>query len=466
MTRITKGILFGLLLSALFSPVTHAATLTAASCNVTDVQTAVNLASNGDTVIIPNGDCTWNSGINTNKQITITGQTKGGVILRMGPGITNGNAMLTVDTGTSFSTIIANLKFYAGPSPCDTLGSGAPAGTCGSGSYIFLNGSVTDKPPLIHDNYFNVPGDFQIFTAVTYRRWGGGVIYNNVFESTTNRLCATGPDTIGSGLGCGSQSGDLQFKAIDGGTSWSAPSTMGTDDTTGLNNVYAETNTFNNVGQIDCDDGVRLVFRHNILNDSTFICHGADTSAYGVRHAEIYDNTFNFHSSGTWTFSGVTGSYPLNLNAFVDLRGGTMLLTGNTMPAISSQVWGAKPTAKLHIEQIDRNSGPDACCPAGYACFHQVGRGQNNTLEPTYIWGNSGTGTPGSPSVENSGYGQCTTNSNYNNPGFYVQLNRDYYSGTAKPGWARYPYPHPLTQGTGTSAAPPAPPTKLQLAVH
>lgn len=462
MTNARKGILFGLLFSIFCSATTYAATLTAASCNTSDVQSAINAVNQGDTVIIPNGRCTWNSGITTSKQINIQGQNKGSVILVMGTGITNGTAMLTVNTGTSFKTTISNINWMPGPPPCDTLGDHAPSGTCGSGSYIFLSGAVTDQPPLIHDNYFNVPGDFVIFTAITYQRYGGGVIYNNVFESTTNALCQTGPDTVGSGLGCGSQSGDLQFKDPNHATtSWSSADTMGTTDTTGLNNIYIEDNTFNNVGQSpDCDDGARLVFRHNTMNDSTFICHGDDTSAFGARHAEIYDNTWNIHTSGTWTFSGTTGYYPLNINALVDLRGGTMVVTGNVMPNPSNAVWGPKTTVKLHIEQIDRNAGPDACCPEGYACLHQVGRGQNNGPDPTYIWGNSGSGTPESPSVENSGYGQCTSNPNYNNPGYYIQLNRDYYT-VAKPGWTRYTYPHPVRQDVGSGR--PTAPTNLQV---
>jgi hypothetical protein len=52
-----------------------------------DVQVAINAAADGDTVIIPNGTCTWDSGVTTTKQIKIQGQTKGSVKLVMGAGI-------------------------------------------------------------------------------------------------------------------------------------------------------------------------------------------------------------------------------------------------------------------------------------------------------------------------------------------------------------------------------------------
>ncbi|MFA6339136.1 MAG: hypothetical protein WCW87_03715, partial [Candidatus Paceibacterota bacterium] len=42
-------------------------THTAASANVSDVQTAVNAASNGDTVQIPAGTATWTSSLSITK---------------------------------------------------------------------------------------------------------------------------------------------------------------------------------------------------------------------------------------------------------------------------------------------------------------------------------------------------------------------------------------------------------------
>ncbi|MFA6339235.1 MAG: hypothetical protein WCW87_04255, partial [Candidatus Paceibacterota bacterium] len=45
----------------------EAAVITAASANVSDVQTAVNAASNGDTVQIPAGTATWTSSLSITK---------------------------------------------------------------------------------------------------------------------------------------------------------------------------------------------------------------------------------------------------------------------------------------------------------------------------------------------------------------------------------------------------------------
>ena len=78
MTRIMKSVLFGLLLSAILSGTMHATTYTAHSCNTVDVQSAINSAAEGDTVIIPAGTCTWNSGVTiSGKGITVAGAGQG-----------------------------------------------------------------------------------------------------------------------------------------------------------------------------------------------------------------------------------------------------------------------------------------------------------------------------------------------------------------------------------------------------
>jgi hypothetical protein len=85
----------------------------------------------------------------------------------------------------------------------------------------------------------------------------------------------------------------------------------------------------------------------------------------------------------------------------------------------------------------------------GYPCVDQIGRGQSigtspnmtQISDPVYLWGNNlsaaGTAVVGTPSG-------------------YVNANRDFfYNQGAKPGFAAYPYPHPLVSG---DPAPPSPP--------
>src|ERR1700730_5512629 len=150
MTRVMKWLLpvVALLLSPLFGLEAQANTITAASCSVSDVQTAIKAASDGDTVVIPNGSCSWTSGITISKQITLQGQSIGGVTITdtAGPA-----TLLTFTTGNNFHTTIANIRFMAGT---------------GTGIYLALAGSGT-KVPLMHDMYFDVP-DFQLERAITW----------------------------------------------------------------------------------------------------------------------------------------------------------------------------------------------------------------------------------------------------------------------------------------------------------
>ena len=394
----------------------------AASCLQPAVQAAVDLAQDGATVIIPNGTCTWHNPVTLAKQIRLQGQAAGGVKLVMGSGIASWDMpMIDVTTGTLYSTEISQLQFWPGG---------------GAGMYLYVGGDWADKPPLIHDNAFTSTDSGQLFEFISYRRFGGGVIYRNTFQSTYN----------GNTQWFGS--GGIQVKDGNGDASWAAPSTMGMNDTLGLKNLYIEDNTFTNVLTFDSDDGARIVFRHNVLNNAPMASHGADTSWIGMRHVEIYDNQIPFNASGTWTLhdingNPVTGSYPLNIVRWYDTRGGTGVITGNSVADILSQDWGDKAELTFQIQQSDRNAGPDACASA-YPAYHQVGRGMNNTLEPLYVWGNTGTGKMETPSIENSGYQECPNNPHQNDPGYYIQLNRDFYVGTPKPGWTRYPYPHPL----------------------
>src|SRR6516165_8379701 len=75
MVRVAKWLAFTFLLNALFSANVHANTIHAASCSSSDVQTAINSASNGDSVVVPSGSCTWASQVTVSAAVTLEGQT-------------------------------------------------------------------------------------------------------------------------------------------------------------------------------------------------------------------------------------------------------------------------------------------------------------------------------------------------------------------------------------------------------
>src|SRR5712692_6193959 len=81
MTRMSRMMLWLLLtplLIALFCSGAHAQTITATDCNASSVQAALNqVAADGTTVVIPAGNCTWNSLVTFSNahSYTVQGQT-------------------------------------------------------------------------------------------------------------------------------------------------------------------------------------------------------------------------------------------------------------------------------------------------------------------------------------------------------------------------------------------------------
>ncbi|MBV8967952.1 MAG: hypothetical protein JO331_02690 [Verrucomicrobia bacterium] len=180
-----------------------------------------------------------------------------------------------------------------------------------------------------------------------------------------------------------------------------------------------------------------------------------DTSPYGTRQWELYGNSFIFSTSGT---SMAGNAFPLNLNWWFFCRGGTGAIWGNSMPDINSEIWGDKDSVLFTVYNIRRASGfipPQRAWQA----MHQVGQGYNGrlTLDPIYIWGNIGGTNYNRPGItdwpqDEVGLGLLSAN--------FLELGRDYFVNTAKPGYAPYRYPHPLrTQGVPdpTPTATPTP---------
>ncbi|MBI5181522.1 MAG: hypothetical protein HZA06_01265 [Nitrospirae bacterium] len=75
-------ILFVLSVFLLFPKISLAATINATSCSASDVQTAINAASDGDTVSVPAGSCTWSSRLSFTKGITLQGAGSGITIIK------------------------------------------------------------------------------------------------------------------------------------------------------------------------------------------------------------------------------------------------------------------------------------------------------------------------------------------------------------------------------------------------
>jgi hypothetical protein len=290
------------------------ATITARTASFLDVSSAVALAHDGDTVVIPAGTATWTTTLNISKGITLMGATTVDTSTTFGDANdqtiildnvpraapTFGRVILAINI-SSGALRISGITFRDG-----SLGTGASSGTVVPGTY----------PPAtarVDHCHFYGPRNFDIITQNQMY----GVIDHCIFEPVNGG----GAIYVQHGNWGGSSNNY-------GDGSWTDPPFWGSEKF-----VFIEDNCFNNifnnlydptstrtfaqtVGNIDCINGGRYVCRHNKFNGTIPNTHGTETRGRSSRAIEIYNNTLNM-PSGTSATGG-------------QLRGGTMLIHDNT----------------------------------------------------------------------------------------------------------------------------------------
>jgi hypothetical protein len=529
------------LLGILLGPAALAATSTSSSCNTSDVQAAINSASEGSTVNIPAGTCTWTTGVSiTGKGITLAGAGSSRIIaisesaLKLGAGsltltvtgadpggsltITPGQTLTISETGTETNFMTGSVTSYNSVSGSLVMNITSSGGSCGSNSLsnckrwlvatpattTIINNDSSDTPlfEVAEDTAYNTSvGGFTVVAGsgnanvivVNYTSGGVPVLINNcrITGNPNNGSPPSGNATMilmntlrGVIWNCSFDSSPFNISTLGAisaqddanltGTSWTSVSNMGSLDTNGTGELFAEDNDFHAMGfATSTDNNARAVWRYNLYDNAEVGTHGADTSTYGQRYFEFYKNNM--------IFEGYTDGTTFNLNNWFYLRGGTYLIYNNTISALSSQDYGNKPDINMTVMNLQRNSGPDPCWGAGstggarYHAPRQVGfgyvtGGKDDGLgatsdsityagdsEPGYIWGNSRS--PLSAQITDYGGAACSSPDTSTN---YIVLNRDYFNGsTQKPGWSPYTYPHPLRAGSSATNAAPAPPIGL-----
>jgi len=386
----------------------YGAHIVAANASLSAVQAAVNAAANGDRVLIPSGSATWTSGIKTSKQIIIQAQsyapTPGGTGNRSVSIVNNsGTPLFEFTSGNDFHCGLGGIRFNEGT---------------GDVNHLRLNGSGS-KVPLIYDCYFEVKQRFgnqpDIATVAVLSQ--GGVFWNCM--------------SVGVGGGHGGQCcPEGASILINSPRPWTTASTLGNLDTNGLVNVYFEDSTIFNHGQSpDVDDRGRVVFRHCLLDGASGVTHGF-TSALGGRHFEYYNNTFDT----TTDLRNIAGRY-------FWARAGHGIIADCV---VNNPYRGYG--APILLDSIVEGGG-------AYPKDRQVGWGHNGTshiIDPIYIWNNSGSGA----------YMWSTSSPTH------IQLNREIFVNSgAKPGYAKFSYPHPLRSivdsGAGGGPGAPSAPTGL-----
>jgi hypothetical protein len=375
----------------------YGATVTAASCSAADVQTALNSASAGDTIVIPPGTCRWTTPVTWNAPPNVILKGAGSQTVVGGGDATviiddlnrsgYDQGVLNIGTNSSGTFRMTGITFRgSGNAPALTYNGSVRIG--GSGQQVRL-----DHLHIENLHYTGILVSGQIY----------GVIDHSLFDfsaGTALRFYASG---------WGGQS--------EGDGSWADATTLGSNRF-----VFVEDNVFNGApnggGVQDSYQGSRFVIRHNKIVNAGLQTHptGGSGRARGTRAFEVYGNTatttqnqFNFFfiSSGTGVIWG--NSVPTGYSNFVTLH--SMRRNNMTYPQTSTpngwgycgtsfngtgSNWDQNGTSLVCMDQPGRGIGdllsgsfPNLVnrttgCSAGSACAWP-----RQALEPIYEWANT-----------------------------------------------------------------------------
>lgn len=412
----------------------QAAVIAAASCSRANVGTAVTSAADGDTVLIPAGTCSWTTELDITKGITLMGSGMDQTILQDN----------VPKTGSNTSSL---------------LGFNVAAPRTFRLTALTIQGAATD-PNIWNKGHVKLDGSSKTFRVdhlkVTNQQTSAIVIDGDLW-GVIDHSVFSGSFKYGIKV-MHTKWGGQDF----GDGSWSEQLYWGTEKA-----VYIEDCDFTELdpgfssSALDGLDGARVVFRYNTLHNQNGTEHGADSGQRerGFRSLELYNNTYIFNRAV----------------AFIQwIRGGTGVVFNNTVTG------GGSPNKFVQLNNCRDNgagcsagtsyppwgacdgSGPfdqNTAGQSGYRCVDQPGSGTSksvsgnppspggwiqNIVDPVYIWNNTVSGGSDN-SVSATGH---------------VQSGRDYFSGTPRPGYTPYAYPHPLTTAGGN---PPAAPTNLRI---
>ena len=420
MKRILSSLSFSLLFTiAMAAHAQTGGTIAAASCNLSDVQSAFNsVTANTTLVTIPAGTCSWTGLLNWtvpagNTNLTIQGQTQ--VNCSGTPG-TSSYSCTAQD-----NTVIVDNSATMYPSPLTINLGGASTVFRITGITFEGGGSAVSKANGIIQ--FNGPSDnFRAdhihintntysFSGETGARFFGemeGVIDHVICDMNGVANCLIMSNPIGDTIGYG-----------DG--TWASPTNFGSSSF-----MFIEDSQMNGGMIEDCDTAGKFVLRYSsILNgtasSANIRTHGTKTPAgrgRGCRAYEAYHNYINV-SSGT-------------NNAAISSAGGPSLVWGNTLGGGYSNFAGVEaPRNDSEETEVLAPTGWGPCgsndLPAGvttgwdgdnptssgWPCLDGVGRGQGQQalngqnfplalnsstgtiawpeeyLEPVYYFGNS-----------------------------------------------------------------------------
>jgi hypothetical protein len=306
----------------------------AASAALADVQAAVDLAANGDTVVVPAGTATWGDGgsaLSVGKAITVQGAGRGKTVLTISA------------TAGSYTSAIIRLS--------------APATVKGFTIQTLTSGGSGTAFSASADGFRITDIEYLARTSST----NGYLLYAGAYG-----LLDSCDITAGSG-------DDELIFARGPGDSWQAASSMGSSEA-----LFIEDCIFRGPGYVtDCNSNARCVVRFDTITGEMKIDgHGkaTNTPPRGVRQMEIYGNH--------WTS---TASYwPA-----IELRGGTGRVFQNE--AASAQAW----FMLSEYAALGPYGNFGGVVQVTWPVDDQIGVGRDPKVggsEPMYLWRNRAAG--------------------------------------------------------------------------
>src|SRR5438874_1108304 len=384
----------------------EAGVINARSVSFTDVSTAIGLAKDGDTVIVPAGTVAWSSTLVIGKGITLQGATT----------LTGPSSSPTVTDATIIQDNIARTSAnYGGVTvvfhnltPTQSARLTGFTFRAGTATTVAYNGVVqlAGTCPSVRVDHCHFDrlhaGPCALFNGCLY-----GVMDHNRCD-----MQYTGPTARISHASWNSQP--------SGWGSWADYPYFGTKKF-----VFIEDNLINNLskapncGGVDGETGGRFVVRHNTFINGNIFYHGTDTGAGGVykrgtRAVEIYNNTFKatFPSVATgqnrggsllWHDNTYTGTYAggmtLKIYRTAEYEGNLPLWAG----ADGLSLWDYNATT------ADGSSGVAGQC--GYSCYTGAHVGANGSSATVVV--------SGTPWRTNQWIGYSVTNMNPSSPYFH-----------------------------------------------
>ena len=391
-----------------YIPVELGGTIDAASCNASDVQTALNAATIGSTINIPAGTCNWTTGVTWTAPADVTLRGAGSLTTLGGGDVTvivddyaSGSALLNI-TAHSSGFRLAGLTIRGG------------SGLNKDAGIFQLNGpSANTRIDHVHFDMTTYSPLLSGAKPLWVNDGVYGVLDNSIFD-----LYANSAPYFFNGMGSDGQAD----------ASWAAPTNFGSADHYFLEDNLIRGTEVSPVRIGDSYNGSRVVWRFNTIQGGSGLevhATGHAGDGRGARSQEGYGNHF------TELVDILSPAFTM-----ADVSSGTALIWGNVADSetlkngISFNVtrknndtYGqvATPTGLGYCGTAFNGTGSNwdgnTNVATGYPCLDQVGRGMgdlltgslpnkinsttgtiawpNQELEPVYIWNNSMTPHPG-----------------------------------------------------------------------